>query len=129
MRDFVAEFKQRVKHIDASEAEFLIPKDAVIPEDVTQPEGPLYAIYKRSIAAKNNPVFMSLTLDEATKRCNALNQKAIKDRREKEEFAHKRGLEYQPDAVDLIFYDMVEQGTEQENVFWNPQQVIRGQTE
>lgn len=117
-RDFIQEFKNRVRFIDQH-----LSLEDIKNTSLEVPKGPVYSVYKRSNLGKNKIVFMCLPYNEAKKLCESLNKKEQNKRHTEQEIAFSLGVEYRPDEVFL--YDVVEMQTEQENIFWNDSQLTR----
>ena len=119
-RDFVKEWQERVKKVDNNYTSSGKTKQ----ENYVVPEGlPVFTVYRRSNTGLNQPKLIGLPKTEADKWCRIFNEKEKLKRTKERDEAYERGLEYKPSIIFL--FDVVEQKTDQENVFWNPKQITK----
>lgn len=116
MSNYTSKFESFCRSIDK-------PKDEQIVETLVQPDGiDLYAVYKRSNKGYNRQAYFGLSSKEAIRKAAWLNQQELKKREADKSQAYELGVEYKPDEV--ILYDVVKQGSEEESPYWNPKPVI-----
>lgn len=97
-------------------------------DPVEEAAGPRFHILKQTVVGYSQPVFYSLPDPEATRRCDELNQKEIQKRHYDETKAMERGLEYKPEAKELIMYEKVEADKkEQLSPYYNPKKIVTGE--
>lgn len=127
--DFSERLKQKSKLIDAGFYDSVPDKieleDSAGKPMIVQPAGPLFAIYKGTVAGKKTALFMGLTEIEARIKVDRLNEEAISKRRKDEANCHEKGLEYKPDASELVLYDVVNQERiEERSPYYNPRPIM-----
>ena len=111
-------FEKIVKEIDAEYGRSKAQAAPVAPppskeEALLVPSGDVYAVYRRSNKGRNKIVLFNLPKADAEAYSSSLNLKE----REK-----RRAMSMLPEEVFL--YDVVKQGTEQEDPYWNPSVVV-----
>lgn len=113
-RDFKGELQRILGHAS-------LPKDTL-----KQPAVPLFDVYRRTIAGRSKPLYMGLTQAEALSKAAILNQRELAKRTQARQEAYEKGFEYEPVAIELVYYDIVNQANDEEsNPYYNSRPVIK----
>lgn len=113
------------KNLEITRPEKIELEDSAGKPMIVQPAGPLFAIYKGTVAGKKTALFLGLTEIEARIKVDRLNEEAISRRRKDEANCHEKGLEYKPDASELVLYDVVNQDNISErSPYFNPRPIM-----
>lgn len=104
-----AEIKKQDEPISVVEAGIEVPVAMKIPCGES-----VYSVFKRSVKGHNQPMLMSLTLDEAKFWTSTFNAREQKRRRE------QPGLSEEP-----MFYDFVKEKSDEESLYYNVRPVTK----